>query len=361
MKKLTLVLAMLLLSFSLVGCGNSIVKKSIEKAQVEINNREYEKALVSLELALDEDKDNKIANTLYNIINTYKESKVLMEENKLNEAKEKIDSIDDSYKEYKIKEDIEALKESIEARMKEIDEINKQINELQELINEESYNDATTMLKELLNKNITSEQSLKLEELNGLIEEGIAKIQAVEEAKRIEEEKNRELTQSEAIELIKKEDSAYMDNKYVESIDSSRISFSSWGLSFNEKIYTFIIYENGESEIDCGFYIVSAKSKEVYRGPHQGGIPIYKIKNNSVIETYGYSQTFTQYISESSAEQLVINYLKENNKYIPSIIEVDHEEGDQYVVHCYDIVVDHTATSGWYYVSKYDGTITSMF
>lgn len=361
MKKLTLVLAMLLISCSLIGCGNNIVKKSIEKAQIEINNGEYEKALASLELALDEDKDNEVANKLYNIINNYKEAKALMEEDKLNEAKEKIESIDKSYKEYKIKEDIETLKESIEARIKEIDEINEQINKLQDLINEENYTDATAMLKELLVKNNNSEQTAKLEELNGVIEDGVAKFQAAEEAKRIEEEKNRELTQSEAIELIKKEDSSYMSNKYVESIDNSYIGFSSWGLSFNEKIYTFIIYENGQSDYDCGFYIVSAKSKEVYRGPHQGGIPIYKIKNNSISATYDYSQTVTGDVSESTAEILVINYLKENNKYVPSIIEVDHEDENQYVVHCYDIVVDHTATSGWYYVNKIDGSITSMF
>ena len=41
---------------------------------------------------------------------------------------------------------------------------------------------------------------------------------------------------------------------------------------------------------DCenGFYIVSAKSKKVYRGPHQGGVPMYLISNNKIVEEYQY-------------------------------------------------------------------------
>lgn len=52
--------------------------------------------------------------------------------------------------------------------------------------------------------------------------------------------------------------------------------------------------------------------------------------------------------------------------YVPSIIEVDHIEGNNYVVHVYEIIKDdektcHTATIGWYYVDMYTGKIESIF
>ena len=70
-------------------------------------------------------------------------------------------------------------------------------------------------------------------------------------------------------------------------------------------------------------------------------------------------------ISESKAISLVKDMFK-NYGYMPSIIEVDHIEGNNYVVHAYEIIQDdektwHTATAGWYYVDMYTGKIESIF
>lgn len=70
-------------------------------------------------------------------------------------------------------------------------------------------------------------------------------------------------------------------------------------------------------------------------------------------------------ISESKAISLVKDMFK-NYGYIPSIIEVDHIEGNNYVVHAYEIIQDdektwHTATTGWYYVDMHTGKIESIF
>lgn len=66
-------------------------------------------------------------------------------------------------------------------------------------------------------------------------------------------------------------------------------------------------------------------------------------------------------ISASNAEQLVKNYLINNGKYVPGYIKYDNDQGNSYVIHCYDDMGDHVATSGWYYVDKTTSTITSMF
>ena len=70
-------------------------------------------------------------------------------------------------------------------------------------------------------------------------------------------------------------------------------------------------------------------------------------------------------ISESKAISLVKDMFK-NYGYMPSIIEVDHIEGNNYVVHAYEIIQDdektwHTATAGWYYVDMHTGKIESIF
>lgn len=70
-------------------------------------------------------------------------------------------------------------------------------------------------------------------------------------------------------------------------------------------------------------------------------------------------------INSSNAVQKVSQYLKDAGKYVPSVIECDHEDGNSYVIHCYDVITykgegSHTATSGWYYVDKTTGNISLM-
>lgn len=66
-------------------------------------------------------------------------------------------------------------------------------------------------------------------------------------------------------------------------------------------------------------------------------------------------------ITEEDAINLLKNYLNNNNLYVPSIIDISYEENNDYVIHCYDIVENHTSTSGWYYLNKNSGDIRSMF
>ena len=51
---------------------------------------------------------------------------------------------------------------------------------------------------------------------------------------------------------------------------------------------------------------------------------------------------------------------------MPSIIEVDHIEGNNYVVHAYEIIQDdektwHTATAGWYYLHNMQFTYKDKY
>lgn len=58
-KLISIVFVVLMTGLTLVGCGNNMVKKSIEQAKVLMESKDYEKAILSLEMALDEDSKNK--------------------------------------------------------------------------------------------------------------------------------------------------------------------------------------------------------------------------------------------------------------------------------------------------------------
>lgn len=72
-------------------------------------------------------------------------------------------------------------------------------------------------------------------------------------------------------------------------------------------------------------------------------------------------------VTEDQAIKLVKNKLEIGSSSTLHV-GVDHLEGNSYVVHVYEVVIDdaktgdgHTATWGWYYVDKTSGVITSMF
>jgi glucan-binding YG repeat protein len=80
-----------------------------------------------------------------------------------------------------------------------------------------------------------------------------------------------------------------------------------------------------------------------------------------ILDSNGAWTNTTSGVTSDKAEQLVRQYLINNNLYVPKYIQYTFDEGNSYVIHCYDIVVDHTATSGWYYVDKTTGSIKSEF
>lgn len=135
---------MLILALGVTGCGNSLVKKSIEQAKASIEIKEYDKALLSLEMALDEDNDNEEAYKLYSIVDKYQKAKKLLEENNADKAKKSLDEINSEYVNYIIKDDVDSLRQQIEDKIKEIELINSNLTKLVGLIDEKN------MMKQIL-------------------------------------------------------------------------------------------------------------------------------------------------------------------------------------------------------------------
>ena len=195
----------MVLVLTLTGCGNSIVKKSLEQANIAIESKDYDKALVALELALDEENDNAEANKLYSILETYQRAKEAVDENKINEAKEILDDIDGRYKNYSIKEDVDSLNNQIEEKTKEVEVTNNNITKLEGLIGEKNYSEAKTLIEEI-NKGLVNEnQQNKINELNSKVDSELTKIEvenkAEKKAKTEATSKKEEFTVDKAIEI----------------------------------------------------------------------------------------------------------------------------------------------------------------
>lgn len=187
MKRKVSIMLLLMLTLILVGCGNSVVKKSIEQAKTAIESKEYDKALASLQLALDEDKENEEANKLYSIVDGYQKAKKLVGENKIAEAKEIIDGINSDYINYVIKDDIDSLKSQINNYLKEVENITALLSEAENMFNNKQFTECKSHINDkiLVSQYVTDEQKVKAEELVKKSDEAINEI----EAQRIAEEK----------------------------------------------------------------------------------------------------------------------------------------------------------------------------
>lgn len=122
-----------ILSVALIGCGNTLANKSLESAKTFIESKEYDKALISLEIVLDEEPENGEANKLYRILEKYIESKELVENEKFHEAEEVINKLDSSlFAGLSIEEDINSLKEIIDKHNKEEIEVVEEVENQEE-------------------------------------------------------------------------------------------------------------------------------------------------------------------------------------------------------------------------------------
>ena len=59
--------------------------------------------------------------------------------------------------------------------------------------------------------------------------------------------------------------------------------------------------------------------------------------------------------------KMCLDYYEKTSGYRPGIAMVDSENGDEIVVHLFDDMGDHTATSEWYYINRKTGKGTNFF
>lgn len=241
--KILSIVGVLMIGLIFVGCGNSVVKKSIEQAKTSIESKEYDKALASLELALDEDKDNEEVNKLYSIVDGYQKAKKLVDENKITEAKEIIEGINSDYISYAIKDDIDNLKSQIDNYLKEVDNITALLNESENMFNNKQYAECKNHINDkiLASQYVTDEQKVKAEELVKKSDEAINEI----EVQRIAEEKKKQEEAKKAEEEKKKQQSSEK-RYYVPHLNKS-LTMDEIFNEYNKTSIPFDYVDNGNT------------------------------------------------------------------------------------------------------------------
>lgn len=240
MKRKISIIILLLMSLMIVGCGNSVVKKSIEQAKTAIESKEYDKALASLQLALDEDKDNEEANRLYSIVDGYQKAKKPVDENKITEAKEIIDGINSDYINYAIKDDIDSLKNQIDNYLKEVENITALLNEAENMFNNKKYAECKNHINDkiLVSQYVTDEQKVKAEELVKKSDEAINEI----EVQRIAEEKKK---QEEAKKAKEKKNQQSSEKRYYVPHLNKSLTMDEMFNEYNKIAIPFDYVDNG--------------------------------------------------------------------------------------------------------------------
>lgn len=165
-KVLSLVLVVVLI-FSLTACrGRSVSDEALEKMEQEIVNKDYDKALAYIEIALEDEKleQRERVLTLKSILKDYLLAVDYFEENDLELSKSILDNIDPNYNNYAIKEDIELLREAIELKESEIG-YDEKLKEFERLVSERSLEDARDFYNSIVNEDFNDEQRVSLEEI----------------------------------------------------------------------------------------------------------------------------------------------------------------------------------------------------
>ncbi|MDU2686402.1 hypothetical protein QJR60_11390 [Paraclostridium sordellii] len=172
MKKIIIIIVSILLGISMVGCESSVSKKAVEQGKLAMANKEYDKALASFKLAIDEGSNNKEVKRLTTLINHYTQANDKFKKGDIKSANKIMNEIDEETIDDSIKNDIDNLK----AKINQQDKINKKIASIKELIKYKKYDDAKKSIKEIDIDKINKKDKNEINELKDTIELGLSQV-----------------------------------------------------------------------------------------------------------------------------------------------------------------------------------------
>lgn len=142
---------------SFIGCNNS--DKALAKGKELINEKQYEKAVASLELALDDNPKNKDAKELKEMVEDYLEAEKAFKSGQINKAEVKIEAIgnkDEAYASFK--ESVDNLAKNIVEKDEYDKDIARDMEKLNQFIDNKNYVDALLLAKSLDGRQISEAQ-----------------------------------------------------------------------------------------------------------------------------------------------------------------------------------------------------------
>lgn len=169
-KKMLAVLTILVFSFALFGCTNSVVKNSLDSAKEDINKGEYNKAQDALQTVLDQDSNNKEAQDLMNIIADYLGAVDHFNSREYDEAQAELDKLPKDYVDCGIKDNVINLQNEIVYQKAKAKAVDGFINTAQKLVDEKKYKEAEAEIKMIDVNSPSKEQIEKINKLNKIIQ-----------------------------------------------------------------------------------------------------------------------------------------------------------------------------------------------
>lgn len=156
------VLFLIGLALLLMGCSNNAFDQAVEKGKGYIESREYDKAIATFELALQEKDDENIKTLLKQTKNMSKAIQT-KEEQKYDETLVLLQNVKDEKNGMEsVKKEATKLEEEIKGEQKVIKEVNEALKRGEELIEKSEYGDAAHALEEVItlseNKPIVNSQ-----------------------------------------------------------------------------------------------------------------------------------------------------------------------------------------------------------
>lgn len=162
----------------------SKMQEMVDKGVGYLNQKEYEKAITTLDLALDEKPNDDEALKLKNMVDKYIEAKKSFDNGDVENANKLINEIGQeasSYKEFE--SDVNNLKNQINTDMKKTKEIDDNINKVRSLINEKKYSDAKNIIDRLEKEKLSDIQKQQVSDLKGRVNSELDKQKSEEKAK----------------------------------------------------------------------------------------------------------------------------------------------------------------------------------
>ncbi|MBO8464317.1 MAG: hypothetical protein IAC13_10340 [Firmicutes bacterium] len=126
-------------------------------------------------------------------------------------------------------------------------------------------------------------------------------------------------------------------------------------ISFDNRVNT-VLYDDSDVDIETpGEYELVYTIIGDNHSETEKTVSVTVIKKEEVVVEED-SSSSSKIRNADEACDYIRKFVVLNGDYVPQYIEFDHMDEYGYVIHGYDIVVDHTATSFWYAVSE-DGRI----
>ncbi|WP_379970810.1 hypothetical protein [Ectobacillus sp. sgz5001026] len=282
MKKLVVLLGIVLLFIT--GCSNDTFNKAVEQGKLAIASKEYDKALASFQLALDEKKDDKDTKTLYEQTKEMVQAIKSQSDSKVDDAIKSFEQVEKtSGGSDTLKMQAKDAREALVAQKQKQDQYNNQLAKADELKGNQKYAEAkdilNTIVTETKDKDYLKAINQKATEMITAIDQEVAKVEsdkAAAEAKKKEEEakvadavKQKQQQQQQQVAFTGEQAVSYAKKKYDDSNGDTLYSYS-----------TDVKEENGKK-----YYQVFLKSKSMQQAGGNGNLFFVKVfEDGTIIE-----------------------------------------------------------------------------